>query len=107
MAISKEEIEYIIVQLSEFGEVRSKGMFGGVGFFYQDVMFAMMGHGDFRLRADELTEGDFEAEGMEKFKTGKGTMPYWQVPEHVLSDRSKLAVWANKAFEAALRGKKK
>ena len=107
MAISSEEIEYFIEQLSEFGEVRSKRMFGGVGFFYQDVMFAMIGLGDFRLRADEQTKGDFEAEGMEKFKMSKGTLPYWQVPEHILSDRSKLAVWANKAFEAALRGKKK
>ena len=107
MAISNDEIEFYIEQLSEFGEVRPKRMFGGVGLFHNDVMFGMIGSEVFRLRADELTQGDYEAEGMDHLKKGKGTMPYWQVPERVLSDRSELAVWAKKAFEAALRGKKK
>ena len=106
MAISDDQINYLLDQLSLFGEVRSKRMFGGVGFFHQDIMFAMMGMGKFRLRADETSQGDFEAYGMEPMQIKKGKMPYWEVPESVQADREELAVWAQKAFEVALRNKK-
>ena len=108
MAISDDQIQYIKEQLAGFGEVRSKRMFGGVGFFHQDIMFAMIsGDGAFRMRADELNRKDYEEQGMEIFSMSKGTLPYWEVPETVASDPEELAVWARKAFDAALRNKKK
>lgn len=110
MAVDESQKAYILDQLSEFGEVKAKNMFGGVGYFKDGVMFAMIGGGVFRLRADEQTEADFKAHGMEHFnpypnKSRKG-MPYWEVPLSVFEDKHELKEWARKAYEAALRGKK-
>ncbi|MBR9920783.1 MAG: TfoX/Sxy family protein [Bacteroidetes bacterium] len=107
MAISDDSIQYYKDQLATFGPVRSKRMFGGVGFFHQDIMFAMLDSSEtFRLRADEVNEPDFVAAGMTPFTIKMGTMPYWEVPEEVYSDSEKLAEWAQKSFEAALRKKR-
>lgn len=111
MAVNEKDKAFVEEQLSAFGDVQSKNMFGGVGFFKEGIMFAMIGGGKFRLRADETTQGDFEAAGMEplhhKKATGKKPMPYWEVPVSVLEDRDVLAQWAAKSFAVALKHKKK
>lgn len=108
MAVDENYKAYILDQLSEFGEVTAKNMFGGVGFRYEGTMFGMIGGGVFRLRADEQNIPDFEAMGMKKFQPdpNKQGMPYWEVPLEVFEDKHELKVWAKKAYEAALRGKK-
>ena len=110
MAVDEGYKEYILDQLSEFGGVQSRKMFGGIGFFKEGTMFAMIGGGVFRLRADDQTVPDFEAHGMEPFNPypdkGRKGMPYWEVPLSVFEDKHELKIWATKAYEAALRGKK-
>lgn len=109
MAVSEDFTNYILDQLSEFGEVTHKKMFGGVGFFREGLMFAMIGGGSFRLKVDEYTQPDFEKYEMEPFYMGKdgGSLPYWEVPVHVLEDKSELKIWAARAFEVALRKRSK
>ena len=108
MAVSQEYIDYICDQLVDFGPVDSKRMFGGVGFFRDGLMFAMIGGNVFRLKADAENEGDFIAHNMEPLRHAKkpGAMPYWEVPVSVLEDSAELAKWAQKSFEAAQRQKK-
>ncbi|WP_235296532.1 TfoX/Sxy family protein [Portibacter marinus] len=108
MAVNDDYLKMVEDQLSEFGEVTSKKMFGGVGFYHDGVMFGMIGNDTFRLKVDEVNQPDFEARGMEPFyaKNKKKGMPYWEVPADVLEDRDQLKLWAKKAYEAALRGKK-
>jgi DNA transformation protein and related proteins len=108
MAVDENFKNYILDQLSEFPEVQSKNMFGGAGFFLDGTMFAMIGGGVFRLRADEQTVSDFESRGMELFQPNKlrKGMPYWEVPVDVFEDKHLLKEWAIKAYEAALRAKK-
>lgn len=108
MPVDQAQKEYFLDQLSEFGPVTAKNMFGGVGYFKDGVMFAMIGGGVFRLRADEQNIEDYTSRGMSQFnpmKKGNG-MPYWEVPVDVFEDKHELKLWAEKAFEAALRGKK-
>lgn len=109
MSISEEYIQHIVDQLSDFGEVTFKKMFGGVGFFYRGLMFALIGRGNFYLKADETNRKDFEDAGMGPFRPYPGRediMQYYQVPPDVLEDRSALAQWAHKAYEVALRNRK-
>lgn len=91
MAVNKDYLKYVQDQLSEFGDVEIKRMFGGIG-------------GDiFRLKVDETNQKDYEEKGVKPFhseKKKKG-MPYWDVPQDILDDRSELAKWANKSFEIA------
>lgn len=111
MAFNENDKDFIEEQLTAFGEVRSKRMFGGVGFFKNDLMFAMIGGGKFRLKADETTIPDFEAHGMQPLYLdkypNKPPMPYWEVPVSVLEDRDELAQWCAKAYAIAVKKKKK
>ncbi len=108
MAVNKDFLNFVIDQLSEFGEVETKNMFGGVGIFKEGLMFAKIGGDVFRLKVDDTNKADFEAKGMKPYyseKKKKG-MPYWEVPQDVLEDKSELAAWATKAFNVAQNAKK-
>lgn len=108
MAINQDFLNYIIDQLTEFGEVEVKNMFGGAGLFHQGLMFGKIGGDTFRLKVDAHNEQDYEDRGMKPYyseKKKKG-MPYWEVPIEVIEDKQKLASWATKSYEAAVRAKK-
>lgn len=109
MAINQEFFDFVSEQLNEFGDTTSKKMFGGVGFFKEDLMFGMISKDVFRLKVDAENQGDYEAQGMEPLymKNKKKGMPYWEVPSNVLEDKKELSIWAEKALEASKRAKKK
>ncbi len=108
MAIDQEYLNYIVDQLSEFGDFQHKKMFGGIGFFREKIFFAGIMNGVFRLKADETNIPDYEAYdiGPWKIESRNMTMPYYEVPEEIISDKFKLAEWTEKAYEVALRAKK-
>ena len=109
MAVSEDFIQFIQDQLSGFGHFETKKMFGGVGFFKDGLMFALIGGGTFRLKADDVNKSDFQQRGMKPYhskKKGKG-MPYWEVPADIIEDSEELIKWTESAFQAALRAKKK
>ena len=108
MAVNEDYLKFIIEQLSEFGQVEIKKMFGGIGLFHQGLMFGKIGGDTFRLKVDEHNQKDFENKGMKPFysKNKKKGMPYWEVPAEVLENKDELKKWAVKSFEAALRNKK-
>jgi len=104
MAYSQEYLEYILDQLSLFGEVNPKKMFGGVGLFHNGKMFGMLGGVTFRLKVDDTNRSDYEAKGMQPHSSGskKKGMPYWEVPADVIEDKEQLKQWAEKAYQAAV-----
>lgn len=54
MAVNQEFVNYITDQLSDFTPFESKKMFGGIGFFKDGLMFALIwGRPIFRLKVDE------------------------------------------------------
>ncbi|MDC8003663.1 TfoX/Sxy family protein [Aureisphaera galaxeae] len=103
MAVSEEYAKFVEDQLSEFGPVDMKRMFGGIGIFREGLMFGKIGSDIFRLKVDETNQKEYEENGMKPYyseKKKKG-MPYWEVPQEVLEDRTLLAEWAGKSFEIA------
>ena len=104
MGISAEFLEYVLDQLSTWGEVRAKRMFGGAGLYRQGKMFGLIAGDVAYLKVGELNRADFERAGSRPFQPypdKKTTMPYWAIPEEVLEDREELARWAEKAFAVA------
>ena len=75
----------------------------------EGVMFALLGNDQFCLKADETTISQFETYGMKAFMSSEKNkgLPYWQVPVEILEDKHELALWAKKAFEIAIKTKKK
>lgn len=78
------------------GHVTSKPMFGGVGIFRDGVMFTIDKQGTVFLRSDETTDAIFEAAGSHKHG-----MPYWLVPDGIMSDPAELLSWARRAVAVA------
>jgi len=108
MAVSQETIDYLVDQLSDFGSVIARRMFGGVGIFRDGLMFALIGHGELYFKVDDGNRKDFEDAGMAPFRPYPDKdeiMPYYRVPADIVEDREALKVWANKAYDVALRKK--
>lgn len=110
MAVSPEFLEFLKDQLSPFGPVSARRMFGGAGLFRDNLMFGLIAEDTLYFKIDERNRPDYEAAGMAPFTyEGKGKkmqMSYYEIPPDVLEDPADLSAWARKAFEAALAGAK-
>ena len=64
-------------------------MFGGVGIFIDEGMFALITSDDlFHFKVDDSNRAAYETAGMPRF----GRMPYYQVPEEVQESEDELRV---------------
>jgi DNA transformation protein len=107
--VSDEFISYVLDQLSGFGEVTPRKMFGGAGLYHDGLMFALIANDILYFKVDVGNRGDYESAGSEPFRPypDKNTvMSYYEVPIDVSEDRDELASWAQAAFEAAIRARK-
>lgn len=110
MTVSAGFSEFLKDQLSEFGAVTIRRMFGGAGIYRDGLMFALVASDVVYFKADDVNRPDFEALGLGPFvyagKDGRNTiMSYWRAPESCLDDPSEMADWAARAFAAALRSR--
>lgn len=111
MAASAGYLDFIKEQLSGFGPVTVRRMFGGAGIFRDGLMFALIADETLYLKADETSKAEFEALALPSFTymakgDRKTVMSYWRAPEACLDDRDEMTEWAGKAFAAALRAQK-
>ena len=94
------------------GRVSIRRMFGGKGIYHEGLIIAVEVGGELMLKADASSAPDFLAAGSQQWTyTGKRhgklvTMPYWTVPDDAMDDPDEMKVWAQRAYEAALRAGK-
>lgn len=109
MAVDHELVEHCRELLAPLGSVRVKRMFGGHGFYVDELFIALIAFGRLYLKADALTRARFEAAGCEPFVyDGKGkpvTMSYFTAPEDAMESPALMQPWARLALEAALRAR--
>ena len=110
MPASNEEREfasYVVELMQSLGPVRAKAMFGGYGIFLDGLMFGLVVDGVLYLKADNETEKEFKARGLEPFtyrKKGKEfKIAYYQAPEEALEDDEEMTSWAAQAYSTALQ----
>ena len=93
--------------LSGLGKVRSKRMFGGVGFYVDDVFIATIAFDALYLKVDDQTRANFiEAGGTQLvFEQGgkPAPMPYYLPPADAMESPEQMLPWARLAMMAALR----
>lgn len=101
--------EYIAEQLSAWGDIVIKGMFGGFGVYRDGLMFALIADDQLYFKVDDSNRRDFEQAGSVKFTyEAKGetmALSYWLVPAEVIDDRDEISRWAEKAYEVAVNAK--
>lgn len=86
--------------------VRTRWMFGGHGFYGDDLFIAVLVQGVFYLKTSADTRAAFEDEGLRPWlylREGRPvSMGFHPVPEAALDDAEALRPWARLAMQAAL-----
>ena len=104
-----EYTQMILDQLSGWGGVSVRKMFGGVGLYRDTIMFGLIYDKILYFRTDSENLEEYKNAGSEPFQPPgrKMIMPYWEVPIDILEDHTEVCEWANQAFKAAKRMKLK
>ncbi len=92
----------VLDRLAALGEVTSRPMFGGHGFYWRGVIFAIA-HGDrLYLKVDVRSRPAFLSRDMKPFRPNERQTlkSYYEVPPDVLSDPEALLSWAGEAIRA-------
>lgn len=105
MAFSDSYLDYVTEQLTGVGRLRSKRMFGGVGFYADEWFFGLLDDDRLYFKVDDSTRGDFVARGMGPFTPFPDkpdyAMGYYEVPADVVEEAEALVAWARKAIRVA------
>ncbi|RZL92836.1 MAG: TfoX family protein [Variovorax sp.] len=90
-----------------FGRIEAKRMFGGHGIYHEGRMFGLVARDTLYLKADAQSVAHFDRLRLPAFsytRTGKTMQTsYREAPAEVFDDRDEAALWARRAWEAALR----
>jgi DNA transformation protein and related proteins len=109
MSVSPGFQTFVLDQLRRaVPNVQARRMFGGVGLYGDDLIFAIIFDDVFYLKVDDTTRADFESRGMPAFRpfgNEAATMQYYQLPEEVLEDPEALQSWVARAFDVSRRAK--
>ena len=111
MAVSDEFADYVIDQLSAWGNVSVRRMFGGAGLYCEGVMFGLIADDVAYLKVDDSNRKEFVKAGASPFnpypdKVKTTVMSYYEIPADVLEDRDDLAVWAERSLAIAKKKKR-
>jgi DNA transformation protein len=119
MAVTDDFLQYAIEQLAGLGQVAPRRMFGGVGLYHEERIFAFIAGDTLYFKVNDSNRGDYEARGMDRFRPYADkpqlSMTYYEVPADILEDADECTVWARKSAAtaaatskpAARRGKKR
>ncbi len=101
MALSNDFLEYILDQLSDWGEVSVRRMFGGAGLYRDGLMFGLVADNVAYLKVDETNRDKFIEAGSSPFKPYPDrptTMSYFEIPPDVLENADELIKWAEESL---------
>lgn len=95
--------------LASAGAVRSRRMFGGRGFYVDELFVALIAGECLYLKADAQTRPAFEAAGCAPFvyeaSSKAVTLSYFSAPEDAMESPPLMQPWARLALDAALRAR--
>ena len=109
MSVSDTFKTYVLEQLGRVRpDIRSRAMFGGVGLYAGERIFALIDDDVVYLKVDDVNRPEFEAEGMgpfQPFGPGGEVMQYYELPEGLLDEPDALRSWVEGAVEVSARAK--
>jgi len=105
-----DHVQHAIELFSPLGIIRTKRMFGGWGFYVDELFFALIARDTLYLKADAESAPQFEAAGGEPFTYERDGKPcalgYWTPPDSALDSPAAMASWARLGIDCALRHRK-
>jgi DNA transformation protein and related proteins len=92
--------------LAPAGAVRVRRMFGGHGFYVDELFVAILASGQLYLKTDETTRERFAEAGCAPFvysASGRTvSLNYWTVPAEAMESPALMQPWLRLALQAAL-----
>jgi DNA transformation protein len=110
-AVADEFVAHCTELLGSAGVVRSRRMFGGRGFYIDELFVALIAYDRLYLKTDAQTRPAFEAAGCTPFaydRPGEGesvTTGYFSAPDDAMESPALMQPWARLALAAALRAR--
>lgn len=108
---SNDFVNFVVGLLSSFGHITSKAMFGGHAIYNNGIIIAIILEDELYFKTNSETEKDYGKYGSEPFiyngNKNPVKMPYWKVPAEIIDDNDLLELWFAKAYEVAIKSKKK
>ena len=109
MASSPELVAHCLELLAPLGAVRVRRMFGGHGFYIDELFVALIAGERLFLKTDAQTRPLFEAAGCVPFvydAAGKSvSLSYFSAPDDAMESPPLMEPWARHALSAALRAR--
>ncbi|SIN88116.1 TfoX/Sxy family DNA transformation protein [Salinivibrio sp. ES.052] len=91
---------------AEFGNIKSRSMFGGFGLFCENTMFALVVGNTLHLRAGKENENVLKQQGLAPYIYKKRGFPvvtkYFAIPDAWWEDHQKLLTEAKNALDVAV-----
>jgi DNA transformation protein len=107
--VQKEFLAHCTELLGAAGTVRTRRMFGGHGFYVDDLFIALITGDQLYLKVDAPTRAAFETAGCTPFvydAAGKSVaLNYFSAPEEAMESPPLMQPWARLALAAALRAR--
>jgi DNA transformation protein len=103
VAVSVQFAEFVLDLLGGPRRVRTRRMFGAMGYYSGELFFAIADDDMLWFKVDDASRGAYEAEGMPGFDpmgTGR-PMGYYAVPPRLYDEPEELREWMRRALEAA------
>lgn len=108
MAVSNSFLKFVLDQLTGWGTVNIKKMFGGVALYQEELAFAMLMNDEVYLKVDDFTENKFKKAGsiqLKPFENNAVVLSFYSLPSEVLEDENLFKEWSKEAFEVQKKSK--
>lgn len=101
-------VKKYLAMLAPLGPIETRFMFGGTGFYFDGLHFALTYAGRIYFRVDGATAAAFKAGGGKPFRYLRNGKPvivvgYQEPPAESLKSGTMLLRWAQRGIEAARR----
>jgi DNA transformation protein len=106
MPVSDDYLQYVLEQLAGLGHISPRRLFGGVGLYHEDRIFALIFRDILYFKVDDSTRSDYETRGMDRFRPYADkplwSMTYYAVPAEILEDADECTLWGRKSLRVAV-----
>ncbi len=102
MAVSNDFIQFVLDQLSGWGNVQVKRMFGGAALYQEELAFAMIADDVVYLKVDDTNRYKFLEAGakqLKPFKNNATVLSFYNVPPDIFEDADEFIKWAKESLE--------
>ena len=106
MAVSNDFTLYVLDQLTSWGNVDVKRMFGGAALYKEGLAFGMIANNVVYLKVDDTNRDKFIQAGslqLKPFKNHATVLSFYNVPPDVFEDADKFTEWSKESFAIQLK----